>query len=213
MSFAAVFFCRYLLSCVIVGEKIPSCRLVILVCFFTQKTAYEIRISDWSSDVCASDLALRPVPCLQHGDRRPSRPRSATASASRSAGTSPRPHAWPARSGRAGSVRPAAETRPPHRPARSPPASTWSMPQSLVQPPLFVEDAGAPQLHRRLGRTIEDADRFALETLLVELVDQCRAGVVRTDRKVGDRGRQQVEAALQPGGRLLAAGEIGRAHV
>src|SRR3546814_9028258 len=116
--------------------------------------------------------ALRPGPCRQHGDRRPARPRSATASASRSAGTSPRPHAWPARSGRAGSVRPAAGTRPPHRPARSPPASTWTMPQSLVQPPLFVEDAGAPQLHRRLGRTIEDADRFALETLLVELVDQ-----------------------------------------
>src|SRR3546814_1993568 len=84
------------------------------------------------------------------------------------------------------------------------------MPQSLVQPPLFVEDAGAPQLHRRLGRTIEDADRFALETLLVELVDQCRAGAVRTDRQVGDRGRQQVEAALQPCGRLLAAGGAAR---
>src|SRR3546814_3767806 len=24
--------------------------------FFTQKTAYEMRISDWSSDVCSSDL-------------------------------------------------------------------------------------------------------------------------------------------------------------
>src|SRR3546814_12142203 len=29
--------------------------------FFKQKTAYEMRISDWSSDVCSSDL-LRPVP-------------------------------------------------------------------------------------------------------------------------------------------------------
>src|SRR3546814_12125569 len=31
--------------------------------FFKQKTAYEMRISDWSSDVCSSDLvgeALRP---------------------------------------------------------------------------------------------------------------------------------------------------------
>src|SRR3546814_14810916 len=27
--------------------------------FFKQKTAYEMRISDWSSDVCSSDLALR----------------------------------------------------------------------------------------------------------------------------------------------------------
>src|SRR3546814_1087629 len=29
--------------------------------FFKQKTAYELRISDWSSDVCSSDLALRLV--------------------------------------------------------------------------------------------------------------------------------------------------------
>src|SRR3546814_10599818 len=28
-----------------------------LVFFFKQKTAYEMRISDWSSDVCSSDLA------------------------------------------------------------------------------------------------------------------------------------------------------------
>src|SRR3546814_2118886 len=30
---------------------------MVLVCFFfKQKTAYEMRISDWSSDVCSSDL-------------------------------------------------------------------------------------------------------------------------------------------------------------
>src|SRR3546814_9750197 len=28
----------------------------VLVFFFKQKTAYEMRISDWSSDVCSSDL-------------------------------------------------------------------------------------------------------------------------------------------------------------
>src|SRR3546814_2540562 len=28
----------------------------IMVFFFKQKTAYEMRISDWSSDVCSSDL-------------------------------------------------------------------------------------------------------------------------------------------------------------
>src|SRR3546814_6911327 len=28
--------------------------------FFKQKTAYEMRISDWSSDVCSSDLMIRP---------------------------------------------------------------------------------------------------------------------------------------------------------
>src|SRR3546814_1826426 len=27
--------------------------------FFKQKTAYEMRISDWSSDVCSSDLVAR----------------------------------------------------------------------------------------------------------------------------------------------------------
>src|SRR3546814_6039993 len=27
--------------------------------FFKQKTAYEMRISDWSSDVCSSDLQLQ----------------------------------------------------------------------------------------------------------------------------------------------------------
>src|SRR3546814_4755884 len=29
--------------------------------FFKQKTAYEMRISDWSSDVCSSDLAEVPA--------------------------------------------------------------------------------------------------------------------------------------------------------
>src|SRR3546814_7979458 len=33
------------------------------VFFFKQKTAYEMRISDWSSDVCSSDLRI--------GDHRP----------------------------------------------------------------------------------------------------------------------------------------------
>src|SRR3546814_4847844 len=34
--------------------------LVFVLCifFFKQKTAYEMRISDWSSDVCSSDLDL-----------------------------------------------------------------------------------------------------------------------------------------------------------
>src|SRR3546814_3612466 len=35
--------------------------------FFKQKTAYEMRISDWSSDVCSSDLNLG-------ADRRPALP-------------------------------------------------------------------------------------------------------------------------------------------
>src|SRR3546814_4859621 len=32
------------------------CFRVFVFFFFKQKTAYELRISDWSSDVCSSDL-------------------------------------------------------------------------------------------------------------------------------------------------------------
>src|SRR3546814_15631616 len=39
------------------------CFLVV-VFFFKQKTAYEMRISDWSSDVCSSDLANYCIPDL-----------------------------------------------------------------------------------------------------------------------------------------------------
>src|SRR3546814_4616810 len=35
--------------------------------FFKQKTAYEMRISDWSSDVCSSDLPRVPVRDLGAG--------------------------------------------------------------------------------------------------------------------------------------------------
>src|SRR3546814_1869286 len=32
--------------------------MIVYFFFFKQKTAYEMRISDWSSDVCSSDLEL-----------------------------------------------------------------------------------------------------------------------------------------------------------
>src|SRR3546814_20812875 len=41
--------------------------------FFKQKTAYEMRISDWSSDVCSSDLAP-PQPGDDAGEDRAHRP-------------------------------------------------------------------------------------------------------------------------------------------
>src|SRR3546814_10163255 len=44
--------------------------------FFKQKTAYEMRISDWSSDVCSSDL-------LSWGAANPYKPPLATAQATR----------------------------------------------------------------------------------------------------------------------------------
>src|SRR3546814_2240386 len=34
--------------------------LCVVVFFFKQKTAYEMRISDWSSDLCSSDLPEHP---------------------------------------------------------------------------------------------------------------------------------------------------------
>src|SRR3546814_2124158 len=36
--------------------------------FFKQKTAYEMRISDWSSDVCSSDLVMGKVDILVIGN-------------------------------------------------------------------------------------------------------------------------------------------------
>src|SRR3546814_9440218 len=36
--------------------KLSSDLLMLFFFFFKQKTAYEMRISDWSSDVCSSDL-------------------------------------------------------------------------------------------------------------------------------------------------------------
>src|SRR3546814_2180861 len=44
-----------------------------MVLFFKQKTAYEMRISDWSSDVCSSDLGgalRRPPRPVEEGRRR-----------------------------------------------------------------------------------------------------------------------------------------------
>src|SRR3546814_8735163 len=37
---------------------VPEC---VFFFFFKQKTAYEMRISDWSSDVCSSDLARKKL--------------------------------------------------------------------------------------------------------------------------------------------------------
>src|SRR3546814_1360871 len=44
--------------CLCSGVCHSSCVFVSFF-FFKQKTAYEMRISDWSSDVCSSDLVFR----------------------------------------------------------------------------------------------------------------------------------------------------------
>src|SRR3546814_3551111 len=42
--------------------SVYMCSFVcVVVFFFKQKTAYEMRISDWSSDVCSSDLRHLPA--------------------------------------------------------------------------------------------------------------------------------------------------------
>src|SRR3546814_5998711 len=43
--------------------------LFCLCFFFKQKTAYEMRISDWSSDVCSSDLIHDLLPAGNDGRR------------------------------------------------------------------------------------------------------------------------------------------------
>src|SRR3546814_2296408 len=52
-----MFYCLFL--CVICFSLCVSFFFcVVLFFFFKQKTAYEMRISDWSSDVCSSDLPI-----------------------------------------------------------------------------------------------------------------------------------------------------------
>src|SRR3546814_4200222 len=49
-----VYTCNF--DCFIIISYVIS---TLFVFFFKQKTAYEMRISDWSSDVCSSDLHHR----------------------------------------------------------------------------------------------------------------------------------------------------------
>src|SRR3546814_2361534 len=51
-------------------ESDGSRCVLIIFFFFKQKTAYEMRISDWSSDVCSSDLRIRPEQGIEQGTDR-----------------------------------------------------------------------------------------------------------------------------------------------
>src|SRR3546814_16998966 len=53
LTVVSPFSCVHYLSVVMVICTIMVCVFF----FFKQKTAYEMRISDWSSDVCSSDLS------------------------------------------------------------------------------------------------------------------------------------------------------------
>src|SRR3546814_9667586 len=74
----------YMISMMLFLVDMSSVRrlLCILFFFFKQKTAYEMRISDWSSDVCSSDLTgpprlSPPPPPINRPSRRRSPPSSA----------------------------------------------------------------------------------------------------------------------------------------
>src|SRR3546814_7093151 len=57
-----VFFCCFSFSFLV---SLLTYRYILLSSsffFFKQKTAYEMRISDWSSDVCSSDLGAEALP-------------------------------------------------------------------------------------------------------------------------------------------------------
>src|SRR3546814_8632651 len=58
MSFICVFRCTRVVCSCLIGVWL----VVLFFFFFKQKTAYEMRISDWSSDVCSSDLVPADLP-------------------------------------------------------------------------------------------------------------------------------------------------------
>src|SRR3546814_6269427 len=55
---------RFLHLCIVFsfGSHLIGGFLLFFLFFFKQKTAYEMRISDWSSDVCSSDLVPADMP-------------------------------------------------------------------------------------------------------------------------------------------------------
>src|SRR3546814_4413466 len=61
--------------------------LFVFFFFFKQKTAYEMRISDWSSDVCSSDLSssCSAAHCTASSGAKPSRSPARSSSLQRSA--------------------------------------------------------------------------------------------------------------------------------
>src|SRR3546814_7489575 len=55
-----VYVLSYIIVLTVYTSHIGCCSIFVFsfICvFFKQKTAYEMRISDWSSDVCSSDLS------------------------------------------------------------------------------------------------------------------------------------------------------------
>src|SRR3546814_6684271 len=59
-----IYGCSLMMLCVVVTVCVltyDEWKRSFMFFFFKQKTAYEMRISNWSSDVCSSDLCPQPV--------------------------------------------------------------------------------------------------------------------------------------------------------
>src|SRR3546814_5306548 len=76
------------------NDSLCSCLVVF---FFKQKTAYEMRISDWSSDVCSSDLMSLTVSSTGRARMRTRGVARTTTPGSASWGSDARLSSWPDR--------------------------------------------------------------------------------------------------------------------
>src|SRR3546814_20165928 len=115
--------------------------------FFKQKTAYEMRISDWSSDVCSSDLEHRIdllVAATGDAERQQTVGKEISGHAERQAGArrdvqlfdEPEAQMRPLGIGKLGAAlhRPQDPARGDHDPARPPPRDTANSHQPVAEP-------------------------------------------------------------------------------
>src|SRR3546814_1197536 len=57
--------------CILISDTRSMSNRICSLFFFKQKTAYDMRISDWSSDVCSSDLVAGLLRTFQPARSRP----------------------------------------------------------------------------------------------------------------------------------------------
>src|SRR3546814_6099304 len=109
ISYFLCFDCLVLVSCMLCMTTIFSryfiylCELFLFVLlgvfffFFKQKTAYDWRIGDWSSDVCSSDLSRYAAACSECASAaaRSGLPVSTRAASASSCSSPYRVHQWP----------------------------------------------------------------------------------------------------------------------
>src|SRR3546814_17417348 len=111
--------------------------------FFKQKTAYEMRISDWSSDVCSSDLRSNPARTARSLDSRARRTPPVPSPSARGGGTISAPRTGGdsgTGAGRPQKIPASARPRPPHSgPAGKTQASTDGTTHAPARPEYDAE--------------------------------------------------------------------------